>query len=227
MREQRRGSVVRPLAQDDCCDDRGGRSVDVDDRAAGEVKRAPLCEPAAAPHPVRDRRVDDQHPQRDERRIGREPHALDDRSRDQRRGDDGEGRLESHEQHVGNGALGLEADAAQQRVRQVAEHGVAAGEGERIAKQRPGERHEAERDETHHHRVERVLRSHQPAVEEGERRRHQENERGGHEHPRGIGLIHQDPPVLVIERSPLDAPAITRLRPRRREASRASVSPIC
>jgi hypothetical protein len=40
--------------------------VDVHDRAAGEIERAHLRQPSAAPDPVRDRRVDDDRPQRDE-----------------------------------------------------------------------------------------------------------------------------------------------------------------
>ena len=42
-------------------------------------------------------------------------------------------------------------------------------------------------DEAHHHRVERVLRAHQPAVEERERGRHQQHERGRDEHERHVG----------------------------------------
>ena len=40
--------------------------IHVHDRAAGEVERAELRQPAAAPHPVRDRRVDGDGPDGDE-----------------------------------------------------------------------------------------------------------------------------------------------------------------
>ncbi len=94
--------VVRPASHADHRDGGGHGGVDVHDRAAGEVERAHLEQPAAAPHHVRQRRVDEHRPEADERHVGREPHALDDRARDQRRRDDGERALEAHEQHVRN-----------------------------------------------------------------------------------------------------------------------------
>src|SRR4030095_10277025 len=76
----------------------------------------------------------------------------------------------------------------------------------------PGHADESERDETHHHRVKRIFRTYQPAVEKCERGSHQENERGRHEHPRGVGLIHLDPPVRSATKQVLPA-AITRFPP--------------
>ena len=80
--------------------ERGDAGVDVHDGAAGEVERAHLGEPAAAPDPVRDRAVDDERPERDEHDVGGEAHALDDGAGDQRRGDDRERALIAHEQEV-------------------------------------------------------------------------------------------------------------------------------
>ena len=54
--------IVAALADDDGGHERGDAGVDVHDRAAGEVERAHVGEPAAAPHPVRDRAVDDAAP---------------------------------------------------------------------------------------------------------------------------------------------------------------------
>ena len=49
---------------------------------------------------------------------------------------------------------------------------------------------ESERDEAHHHRVQRVLRADQSAIEERQRRRHEQDKGSRDEHPSGIGLIH-------------------------------------
>ena len=84
-----------PLADDDGRDQRRDRGVHVHDGAAGEVERAHVGQPAAAPHPVRDRAVDDQRPQRDEHHVGGEAHPLDDRAGDQRRRDDAERALDT------------------------------------------------------------------------------------------------------------------------------------
>ena len=130
---------------------------------------------------------------RDEGDVGGEPHPLDDRAGDQRRGDDREGPLERHEQHVRDGALRLEPDTVQEDVRQITDPLVGAGERQRIADERPGHADEAERNETHHHRVERVLGAGQPAIEERERWRHQQHQRCRNQHPRGISLIHASP----------------------------------
>ena len=64
------------------------------------------------------------------------------------------------------------------------------GERQRVADDRPQHAHESERDEAHHHRVERVLRADQPAVEERERGRHQQHERRRDQHPCSVGLVH-------------------------------------
>ena len=129
--------IVAPLADHERGDERRDAGVDVHDRAAREIERAHLREPAAAPDPVRDRRVDDDRPERDEDDVRREPHALDDGARDQRRRDDRERALVGHEQHVRDRALRLEADAAQEHARRVAEHRVAGGERQRVADRGP------------------------------------------------------------------------------------------
>ena len=92
--------IVAAPADDDRGDERGHARVHVDDGAAGEIERAHLREKAAAPDPVRDRRVDDERPQGDERDVGGKPHALDDGARDERRRDDAERALIAHEQQV-------------------------------------------------------------------------------------------------------------------------------
>ena len=119
-------------------DQRGDAGVDVHDRAAGEVERAHLREPAAAPHPVRDRAVDDERPQRDEHHVGREAHALDDRAGDQRRRDDRERALVAHEQQVRNRALRLRGRRRAGTARDsVADPVVAGRERQRVADRPP------------------------------------------------------------------------------------------
>ena len=62
----RRVALARPalaLAEHEHGGQRGDAGVDVDGRAAGEVERAPLAEPAAV-HPLEHRAVHEQQPQR-------------------------------------------------------------------------------------------------------------------------------------------------------------------
>jgi hypothetical protein len=94
---------------------------------------------------------------------------------DKRGRDDAERALVAHEEQVRDGALRLEADAAQQHARQVADPVVARRKRQRVADDRPHDAHKSERHETHHHRVECVLRANESAVEEGEGRRHQQH----------------------------------------------------
>ena len=68
-------------------------------------------------------------------------------------GDDRERALIAHEQKVGNGALGLQTHAAQQRVRGVADEVAALREREGIADDGPQHPDEAQRDEAHGGRV--------------------------------------------------------------------------
>ena len=66
---------------------------------------------------------------------------------------------------------------------------VARAERERVGDDRPRDRHDAERGDAHHERVQRVLRAHEPGVEEPERRRHQQHERRRDEHPGGVAGV--------------------------------------
>ena len=191
VRLKRRLLVVAPRADDERRDEGRNARVDVHDGAAGEVERAHVGKPAAAPDPVRDRCVDDEDPKRNEDQVRREAHAFDDRARDQRRRDDAERALVRHEQVVRYRALRLEPDAAEEHARQIADPVVPGGEGERIADDRPEHPDESERDEAHHHRVEGVFRSNQPAVEERQRWRHQQHQGCRDQHPRSIGLVHE------------------------------------
>ena len=89
----------------------------------------------------------------------------------------------------GNRALRIERDAVQEQLGEVTDEGVPGAERQRVADQRPQDADEAERDDAHHHRVEGVLRADETTVEERECRRHQEHQRRGDQHPRGVGRV--------------------------------------
>ena len=150
-----------------------------------------VAEEAAAPHPVGDRAVDEDRPQAHEPQHRRELHAVGEGAGDQRRGDDGEGHLEHHEDRLGNGARdGIDAHAGEEEARQAADIGVdpaAVGEGERVADDHPDHGHQAGDGEALHDGGEHVLLAHHAAVEQRQAGdRHEQDERGGGEHPGGV-----------------------------------------
>jgi hypothetical protein len=116
-------------------------------------------------------------------------HALDDRAGNKSGGDHAERRLITREQDVGDRAFRIESHAPEEGVIQSAQPIPAGRKREGVADEGPGDPNEAKGDVTHHHGVERVLRSDESAIEESEGWRHHQHEGGGHEHPRGIRLI--------------------------------------
>ncbi len=213
MRQDGLPGVVLALADHHRGHEGGGGGVDVDDGAAREVERAHLREEAPAPDPVRDRGVDDEAPQRDEGEVGPEAHPLDDRARHQGGGDDRERALVGHEEEVRDRALRLETHPGEQRLREPTHEGRALGEGEAVAEERPGHADEAQGGDAHHHGVEGVLGAHEAAVEERQRRRHQQHQRGRNEHPGRVGrdesrCVHLES-LLVARRTTRDEAART------------------
>ena len=98
VRERPLLRVLEALADHQRADERRDAGREVDDRAAREVERAHLEEPAlVGPDPVRDRHVDERRPREDEDDVRRELHALGERAGDERRRDDREHHLERHE----------------------------------------------------------------------------------------------------------------------------------
>src|SRR5512143_1939754 len=165
--------------------------ADVHHGPAGEIERAEFLEPAArTPDPVGERDVHQGGPQREERDVGAEPHPLDDRTRDQGGGDDGEHRLEHRVRLLRNrrrvGRVRVEPDAGESEPGQAAEPGVARSKGQGVAEQDPLDADDAERHDAHHHRVERVLGADQAAVEQRQADGHEEHEGARSEDPRGI-----------------------------------------
>src|SRR3984893_11045609 len=129
-----------------------------------EIESAELTEPASSPHPVRDRRVDHYLPEGDEGDVWAETHALDDRARDERGSNHAEGGLIAGEQNVRNRPFRIESHASEESVIQSAKPIRARRKRERVANEGPRDPDEAERDVTHHHGIEGVLRSDQSAV---------------------------------------------------------------
>ena len=94
---------VLALAEHEARNKPGDAGVDVNDCAAGEVEHLEPCvvvrgvqDAVGAPHPMRDRRIDEDRPQPDEPQHGRELHAFRESAGDQRRRDDRERHLEAH-----------------------------------------------------------------------------------------------------------------------------------
>ena len=112
--------------------------VHVHDGAAGEVAEAHRGEPAAAPHPVRDRQIHDDQPQDREQQHASETRAFREPADDQSRRDDRERQLEHREHRLGDRAIhGVRLDTTQPRLRQAADEAVALGERGGIAEQPP------------------------------------------------------------------------------------------
>ena len=191
MRRNRHAAVVAPGSEEPCGDERRHAGADVDDRAAREVQRAALQQPTArAPHPVRQRIVDQCRPQDEEHDVTPEAHPLHDGARDEGGGDDREHPLEHgvglQRDRRRIGRVGLESNVVQAEPCEAAEPRVAGTERDRVADEHPLNADDAERDHAHHHRIEGVLGTHQTAVEERETDGHQEHERAGDEDPASI-----------------------------------------
>ena len=171
-------------------------AAEVDDGATGEVEDPEAEEPAVGrPDPVGDRGVDEGRPGDGEQHEGLEALALGEGAGDQGRGDDGEHHLEGHEGEMrnrggvdvgrlaGHALEGQPVEAADE-----AEPGVRP-EGEGVAPQDPGDAHESEDEEAVHDRAEHVLAADEAAVEEGEPRRHEHDERSAHQDPGGVAGV--------------------------------------
>ena len=177
--------------------------------AAGIVEHAELgAQPAARrPHPMGDGAIDDQRPQDREDDHRREFHAVGEGAGDQGRGDDGEGHLEHHIDALGDGAaIGVGTrrpqDAAhraglvgadhvlQEQGREIAEIGVLAMEGQRIAEHEPQHGDQAGDDEALHHRRQDVLLAHHAGIEQRQAGNgHHQHEGGRDQHPGGMAGV--------------------------------------
>ena len=188
MRDEALAPEAQTLADVDGADERAHARRPVHHRATREVEHAQLEEPPAlGPRPVRHGVVHERGPQEGEEHVGAELHALHERTGDERRGDDGELELEGHEDQVGDGAPRLRGHVVQhQEVSTPDEASVRLAEGQRVAEHHPLHRHQRHGEEGVHERGEYVLAPHHAAVEERQTRRHQQHQRGGHQHPRRV-----------------------------------------
>ena len=165
----------------------------MDHRAAREVDGAAGThieqESVAGPHPVTQGVVDDQAPQSDEEAIASKANPFGEGAGHDRGGDDGELALE-HRKYVLGHALVHDAhvDAFQEyEVGIPAEptaHDVGA-EGHGVAAHGPQHTDHRHGGEGMQHGAQHVLGSDEAAVEHGEARDHQEDQRGRGQHPRG------------------------------------------
>ncbi len=188
-------AVPAPLSEHDAGHERADPRGDVHDRAAREVERAPLrADPAAAPHPVAEWRVDERAPEEHEDHVGLELDPLRDRAADERRRDDREHELEHHERVVRDRrreSVRLVGHSVQAQPRERAEEPLhVRSEGDRVAVEHPRDRDQGRQEEAVHEGRQHVLPADEPAVEERETwYGHHEHERGRGEHPRGVAGV--------------------------------------
>mmetsp|Transcript_18051 Transcript_18051/g.41297 ORF Transcript_18051/g.41297 Transcript_18051/m.41297 type:complete len:410 (+) Transcript_18051:294-1523(+) len=166
------------LADHEGCRERRKPRSDVHNDAAGEVENAEFPHPAVlhlavllpgAPHPVRDRVVQNRAPDQHEEDPRAHPEAPDDRARDERRSDHRERKLEPPKGEVRKiravGFVGLEADTDRPVEVFPANHAVARAEGERVPEEHPLDADKAHGHEGEHERVQHVSFADHPAVE--------------------------------------------------------------
>ena len=166
---------------------------------------------------MRDREVDDRHPQRDEHQPGPELHAVGDRTRDQGGGDDREHQPGTCTNAEDRDRVRTGPGRRPCRCRRSphGEPGELARVFSRPTKSRPPSRppptslpkakrsrraptacRRAQRDEVHHHHVQDALATDHAAVEERQTWGHQHHQRGAGEHPCGVaGIEHGFPPA--------------------------------
>ena len=143
---------------------------------------------------MRDRHIDQEQPQHAEQQKCREAQTIGDRAGDQRHRDDREGHLVDHEQAFGDG-LGqrrdrVERHAAQENAVESADKAAVAGEGERVADDRPQDRDQEGGGQALRHGGEHVLLAHHAGVEQRQARdRHHQHQAGGADHPGGVGAV--------------------------------------
>ena len=120
---------------------------------------------AAAPDPMRHRRIDHEHPERREQHDKAKADPLGIGAHDQRRGDDRKGHLEGEEQNLGQGAMqALGGDAAQSGLGQASPERPRLTKGDGIADQQPKHRDQRRDAKDLHENREHIARPHQAAV---------------------------------------------------------------
>ena len=181
---------VTALAEQQRCGHGGHGGVDVDNRAAREVERAKVEQPAVAgPHPVGDGRVDQRYPGNQEDEVGGELEPLHHRSRDQGRCDDGEHHLEDGKQHVVAGLHTGQADEGE-----VSHDGAALTECDAVAPEDPHNADHCHAHEAQHDGADDVAAADQTSVEEGKPRRHEQHQSRCGQQPGNRTTVHSGTP---------------------------------
>ena len=187
--------IAAALAEHDREHQRAHARGNVHDVAAGEIQRAQRRQRAAfAPDHVCQRIVDHQRPENDEEHQRLKAHAPDKRSSEQRRRYHGKHHLEAAVNEVRNIVRvwpSFHAHAVQPKPAQVADDAaVVTAEGQRVTNQTPHQGGDADDRHTAHHRIHHIFAPHQPAVEEGQPRRHKEHQRSTDDHKSSISTVH-------------------------------------
>src|SRR3989338_308188 len=151
----------------------------MNDRAAGEIERSVSTEETAdTPYPVRNRIIDKRRPQKRKYAERRELHPLGERSQYQGGRDDSEHRLKYHERLMRHrrsvSGIRIEAYAFKTEPRKTSYDTFDIGpKSQAITEQYPLDGYQTCDHKTLHQNRKHVLPAYQPAVEEGQSRRHQ------------------------------------------------------
>ena len=167
----------------------GDAGTDMDHRAAGEIEHPGVSQEAAAPNPVRDGRINDQQPDRNEDHPGLKAHTFGHSSGDDRHRDDRKRHLEQNENGLRQARrLAVQRQTVEQQAVKAAEHArAAAAEGEGIARRDPDHRDQTRRSDRRHQSRQHILPTHHAAIEQGQtRQRHHHNQSTGGENPSDV-----------------------------------------
>ena len=179
-------------APGDQCQRKGGEARNaMDDQAAGKIHDAQVREPAAAPHRMGDRRIDEQQPERREGEEPADPCAFGDGADQQAGGEQGKGKLEQHEGGFGDRQpVAQLREIGEQQVRPAAKPGTARRISEAVADDRPGQRHGRDDARALRHDRERVadIDLARMAQHQSRQGRKQDQQRT-HHHPAGVAAV--------------------------------------
>ncbi len=200
--------LADPRPEDDRTHERAERTLEVDDRGAGEVEEAVPGEPAATPGPVGDDRVDEageDHTEDDVRdELGPVQHGAED-DRERHRGERGleeEQALDRHRQVVGERAEGPGRVVVGDEPPGGAGEVVAVTEREPEAHGPEHQQRDRHVDEDLGHDGSRVLHSRETDLEHCESSLHEEDENRCKHNPDGVDRIGQrNERVLLLGRS--------------------------
>ena len=167
------------------------RGVDVNNRTAGEIKRAVRSQQTAAPYHVRNRHIRERHPYHNEYQYRRETNTFRQRTDDQANGNTGKGALESNvDVLIEAPHQRFQFNIFQQYPVEVADEAAASAEGQRVAINHPQYADQRKRHDDLRQHGENVFTADQPAVEQRDaRNRHKQHQRGANHHKSVVGFV--------------------------------------